>query len=49
MALGVFCWRAGRKLADACQNQADVAFLLRYGSQGSIQENGSIWAMAMTP
>jgi hypothetical protein len=49
MGLGASYWPGGGPLADRCQDQADVAFLLRYDLQGSIQEDGSIGAMAMTP
>jgi hypothetical protein len=49
MGLGASCWHAGGKLADGCHDQADVAFLLRYVGQGSMQEDRSIGSTAMTP
>ena len=41
MGLGVFCWPDGRKWPDTCQNEADVAFLVRYVTLGGMQEDGS--------
>jgi hypothetical protein len=41
MGLDAFCWPDGRKWPDACQNQIVVAFLVRYVTQGRMQEDGS--------